>query len=179
MLDVLGLDIDKLQLVAEAAPWAHPGRGGRIQLGPKAQIAWFGELHPRLLEAFDIAGPVVAVELDLDAVPEPRRKPSRSKPVLELSDLMPVSRDFAFVLDRDVPAANVLRAARNADKALIAGVDVFDLFEGASVGEGKKSLAIAVTLQPRDRTLTDEDIERVSTAIVAAVGKATGGVLRN
>ncbi|HVW92000.1 MAG TPA: phenylalanine--tRNA ligase subunit beta [Devosia sp.] len=178
-LDMLGLDIDKLQLVAEAAPWAHPGRGGRVQLGPKAQIAWFGELHPRLLEEFDLAGPVVAFELDLDAVPEPRRKGGRTKPVLELADLMPVSRDFAFVLDRDVPAANVLRAARNADKALISNVDVFDLFEGAALGEGKKSLAIAVTLQPRDRTLTDEEIDRVSAAIVAAVGKATGGGLRN
>jgi phenylalanyl-tRNA synthetase beta chain len=92
---------------------------------------------------------------------------------------MPVSRDFAFVLDRDVPAANVLRAARNADKALIVGVDVFDLFEGGALGEGKKSMAITVSLQPHERTLTDEEIDRVSAAIVAAVAKATGGVLRS
>jgi phenylalanyl-tRNA synthetase beta chain len=178
-LDALGLDIDKLQVSSEAPPWSHPGRGGRIQLGPKLVIAWFGELHPSLLEALDLAGPAVAIEVDLDAVPEPRRKPTRSKPALALSDLMPVARDFAFVLDRDVPAANVLRAARNADKALIAGVDVFDLFEGGALGEGKKSMAITVTLQPRERTLTDEEIDGVSAAIVAAVAKATGGVLRS
>jgi len=178
-LDVLGLEIDKLQLVAEPAAWAHPGRGGRIQLGPKAPIAWFGELHPSLVDELDLAGPVVAFEIDLDAVPAPRRKPTRAKPALELSDLMPVFRDFAFVLDRDVPAATVIRAARNADKALITGVNVFDVFEGAHVGEGKKSLAIEVTLQPREKTLTDEEIERISQLVVGAVTKATGGVLRS
>jgi phenylalanyl-tRNA synthetase beta chain len=178
-LDVLGLDIDKLQLVAEPPAWSHPGRGGRVQLGPKGPIAWFGELHPAWLDALDLTGPVAAFEIDLDAVPEPRRKPTRSKPALELSGLMPVSRDFAFVLDRDVPAAHVLRAARNADKALITAVDVFDVFEGAHVGEGKKSMAVEVTLQARDKTLTDEEIDRISQAIVAAVGKATGGVLRS
>ncbi|HVX82184.1 MAG TPA: phenylalanine--tRNA ligase subunit beta [Devosiaceae bacterium] len=178
VLDLLGLDIDKLQLVAEPAPWAHPGRGGRVQLGPKAPIAWFGELHPAWLEALDIEGPVAAFELDLDAVPEPRRRPARTKPPLELSDLMPLRRDFAFVLDRNVPAATVMRAARNAEKNLITSVSVFDVFEGAHLGEGKKSLAIEVMLQPRDKTLTDEEIDRISQAIVAAVEKATGGVLR-
>jgi len=177
-LDVLGLEIDKLQLVAEPPAWSHPGRGGRIQLGPKLHIGWFGELHPAWLDALDLAGPVVAFELDLDAIPEPRRRPTRSKPAIELSDLMPLSRDFAFVLNSDVPAATVIRAARNADKSLITGVEVFDVFEGAHVGEGKKSMAIAVTLQPRDKTLTDEEIERISQAVVAAVTKATGGTLR-
>jgi phenylalanyl-tRNA synthetase beta chain len=178
-LDALGLDIDKLQLVAEPADWAHPGRGGRLQLGPKTPLAWFGELHPRLTADFDLPGPAVAFALDLDAIPEPRRRPTRSKPALELSGLMPVARDFAFVLDRDVPAAAVIKAARNADKAMITGVEVFDLFEGAALGEGKKSMAIAVTLQPRDKTLTDEEIDKVSAAVVAAVGRATGGLLRS
>ncbi len=178
LLDPLGLAIDKVQLVAEPADWSHPGRGGRIQLGPKNVIGWFGEIHPTLLGEFDIAGPVAAFEVDLDAVPEPRRRPTRAKPALALSDLMPLSRDFAFVVDRDVPAAAILKAARGADKALIAGIDVFDVFEGKHLGEGKKSVAIAVTLQPQDRTLTDEEIEKVSAGIVAAVARATGGVLR-
>ncbi len=178
LLDALGSDIDKLQLVAEPAPWSHPGRGGRIQLGPQKILAWFGEVHPALLAELDVAGPVAAFELDLDALPEPRRKPTRTKPALKLSDLMPLSRDFAFVVDRDVPAATLLKAARGADKALIAAVDVFDVFEGSHVGEGKKSVGLAVTLQPIDKTLTDEDIERVSSAVVAAVTKASGGVLR-
>jgi phenylalanyl-tRNA synthetase beta chain len=126
----------------------------------------------------DLTGPVVAFELDLDAIPEARKKATKGKPALKLSDLMPLERDFAFLVDRKVPAATLLRAARNADKALISGVDIFDLFEGAGVGEGKKSVAIRVTLQPTDKTLTDEDIEKVGASIVSAVGKATGGTLR-
>jgi phenylalanyl-tRNA synthetase beta chain len=174
----MGHDIDKLQLIAEPASWSHPGRGGRIQLGPKVIIGWFGEVHPSELSAFDLTGPVAAFELDLDAIPEPRKKPTRSKPALKLSDLQPVSRDFAFVVDRDVPADKLLRAARNADKALITGVDVFDVFEGKGVGDGRKSVGIAVTLQPVDKTLTDEEIEKVSTAVITAVAKATGATLR-
>jgi phenylalanyl-tRNA synthetase beta chain len=178
LLDGFGHDIDKLQLVAEPAAWSHPGRGGRIQLGPKTVIGWFGELHPALLAELDIDGPVAAFELDLDAVPEPRRRPTRAKPPLELSDLMPLDRDFAFLVDRNVAAATVVRAARNADKALVADVGVFDVFEGKGVPEGKKSIAIAVTLQPRQKTMTDEEIGKVAAAIVGAVEKATGGVLR-
>ena len=178
LLDAMGHDIDKLQLVTEPAAWSHPGRGGRIQLGPKVVIGWFGELHPNELEAFDLVGPVAAFELDLDAIPEPRKKATRAKPALKLSDLHAVSRDFAFVVDRDVPAEKLLRAAKNADKALITGVDVFDVFEGKGVGEGKKSVGIAVTLQPTDKTLTDDEIEKVASAVVAAVAKATGATLR-
>ena len=178
VLDALGYDIDKLQLVAEAPAWAHPGRGGRVQLGPSNAIAWFGELHPAWADEMGLDGTVAAFELDLDAIPEPRRKASRAKPALTLSDLMPVARDFAFLVERDVPAASLLRDARNADKVLIAGADIFDVFEGKGVAEDKKSVGIRVTLQPTDRTLTEEAIDKVSGAIVAAVVKATGGVLR-
>ncbi len=178
LLDALGHDIDKLQLVAEPAPWSHPGRGGRVQLGPKVVIGWFGEIHPSELESFDLAGPVAAFELDLDAIPEPRRKATRAKPALKLSDLQPVARDFAFLVDRDVTAQAILKAARGADKALITDVGVFDVFEGKGVPEGKKSIGIAVTLQPTEKTLTDEEIEAVSQSVVAAVTRATGGTLR-
>ncbi|HWJ88767.1 MAG TPA: phenylalanine--tRNA ligase subunit beta [Pelagibacterium sp.] len=177
-LDALGVDVDKVQVVAEPAAWSHPGRGGRIQLGPKVILGWFGELHPKLLEEFDLDGPVAAFELDLDALPEPRRKATRAKPALVLSSLQAVKRDFAFVLDQSVEAAVLLRAARGADKALITDVTVFDVFSGAHVGEGKKSVAIEVTLQPRDKTLTDEEIDAVSQKIVAAVEKSAGGHLR-
>ncbi len=178
LLDVLGYDIDKLQIVAEPADWSHPGRGGRLQLGPKNIFAWFGELHPALVHDLDIDGPVVGFELDLGALPEPKKKPTRTKPQLQLSDLMPLTRDFAFVVDSTVPAATILKAAQAADKKLITGANVFDIYEGEHVGEGKKSVAIEVSLQPRDKTLTDEDIEAVTTAIVNGVTKATGGVLR-
>jgi phenylalanyl-tRNA synthetase beta chain len=177
-LDALGHDIDKLQIVADAPAWSHPGRGGRVQLGPTNIIAWFGELHPAWAADMDLTGPIVGFELDLDAVPEPRKKPTKSKPALKLSDLMPVERDFAFLVDRDVAAAVLLRAARNADKALITGVDVFDLFEGKGVADDKKSIAIRVTLQPVEKTLTDEEIDKIAGAVVAAVSKATGGTLR-
>ncbi len=179
LLDAMGHDIDKLQVVAEPAAWSHPGRGGRVQLGPKVILGWFGEIHPSLAAEYDLSGPIAAFELDLDAIPEPRRKPTRSKPALKLSDLMPVGRDFAFLVDRDVTAATLLKAARGADKALIADVSVFDVFEGKGVPEGKKSVGLNVTLQPIDRTLTDEEIEKVSTAVVAAVGKASGATLRS
>jgi phenylalanyl-tRNA synthetase beta chain len=178
VLDALGHDIDKLQIVAESPTWAHPGRGGRVQLGPKLIIAGFGELHPALAAELDLTAPVAAFELDLDAIPEPRQKAGKSKGALKLSDLMPVSRDFAFLVNRDVTAAALLKAARNADKALISDVSLFDIFEGKGVPEGQKSVAVAVTLQPTDKTLTDEEIDKVSAAIVAAVGKATGATLR-
>ena len=177
-LEALGLDTDKVQLVAEPAPWSHPGRGGRIQLGPKLTLGWFGELHPAWAKELDLDGPVSAFELDLDLIPEGKRKATRTKPALPLSDLMPLSRDFAFVLDRDVPAATVMKAAKGADKALITAVDVFDVYEGPHVAEGKKSLAIAVNLQPQSKTLTDEEIDALSGKLVAAVEKATGGTLR-
>ena len=177
-LDALGVDIDKVQVVAEPAAWSHPGRGGRVQLGPKVILGWFGELHPSTAELFDLDGPVAAFEIDLDALPEPRQKATKAKPALELSPYQPVKRDFAFVLDNAVEAASLLRAAKGADKALIADVSIFDVFAGAHVREGKKSVAIEVTLQPKDRTLTDEEIEAVSGKIVAAVQKATGGSLR-
>lgn len=178
LLDALGSDIEKLQIVAEPAPWSHPGRGGRVQLGPKVILGWFGELHPALVAELDLTGPVAAFELDLDALPEPKKKATRAKPALALSAFQPVSRDFAFVVDETVEAAAILRAARGADKALIADVTVFDVFTGTHVGAGRKSVAIEVTLQPREKTLTDEEIEAVGGKIVAAVEKATGGTLR-
>jgi phenylalanyl-tRNA synthetase beta chain len=177
VLDALGYDIDKVQLFAEPAPWSHPGRGGRVAQGPKT-LGWFGELHPAWAAELDIDFPVAAFELDLDALPEPRKKATRTKPALDLSALMPLSRDFAFVVDKSVTAGAILKAARGADKALIKDVVVFDVFEGSHVGEGKKSVAIEVTLQPVDKTLTDEEIDKISASIIAAVTKTSGGVLR-
>jgi phenylalanyl-tRNA synthetase beta chain len=146
-------------------------------LGPKNVLGAFGELHPQVLKAMDLSGPAAAFEIYLPAIPVARRK-SSAKPLLVITDLQQVRRDFAFVLDTDVLAGDVIKAALGADKALISGVSVFDVFEGASLGEGKKSLAIEVTLQPREKTLTDEEIEAVAAKIVAQVKKATGGEIR-
>ena len=179
LLSALGAPIQSFQISADAPSWYHPGRSGVIRLGPKNVIGYFGELHPRILDAMDVAGPVVAFEIFPDAIPEPKRKATRAKPPLALSDLQPLRRDFAFVVGEGVTADQVIRAARGADKKLIADVSLFDLFEGGALGEGRKSLAIEVTLQPVEKTLTDEEIEAVSKSIVAAVEKATGGTLRS
>ncbi|MCG8444741.1 MAG: phenylalanine--tRNA ligase subunit beta [Hyphomicrobiales bacterium] len=178
LIAALGGPTDKLQVIARAPDWYHPGRSGILCLGPKNVLAHFGELHPRTLHLLDAEGPMAAFEVFLDALPEPKQKASRSKPSFEVSDLMPVTRDFAFVVEQDVEAQKLLRAAQGADKALIAGVRLFDVYEGGHIEAGKKSLAIEVTLQPREKTLNDDEIEAVSFKIISAVTKATGGILR-
>ncbi len=167
-----------LQVVPGGPPWFHPGRSGTIQIGPKNILGHFGELHPRALEALDAEGPLVAFEVILERIPEPKAKATRAKPVLELSPLQPVERDFAFVVERNVKSADIVRAAQSVDRKLIAGITVFDVYEGQGIEPGKKSIAIAVTIQPRDKTMTDAEIEALAAKIVAEVGKRTGGVLR-
>lgn len=178
VLAALGLDPARAQITRDAPAWYHPGRSATVRLGPKTVLAYFGALHPETLKAMDIDAATVGFEVFLDALPAEKKKSRMRAPMAE-SDLMPVKRDFAFLLDRAVAAGDVVRAAASADKALIASVTVFDVFEGAALGaDGKKSLALEVTLQPKDATLTDKDIEAVSARIVAAVKKATGGEIR-
>ena len=167
----------KVQVGAPGPEWYHPGRSGTLRLGPTV-LAHFGELHPRVAADFDVGGPLVACEVMLDAIPAPKAKTARAKPPVTLSPFQSLRRDFAFVVDAGVRADDLARAARGADKALIAAVRLFDSYEGSELGDGKRSLAIEVTLQPTERTLTDADIEAVSKKITAAVEKATGGVLR-
>ena len=159
-----------------APPWYHPGRSGTLALGAKP-LGYFGELHPDVLAAFEIDAPTAAFEVFLDAIPEPKQK-GKTRAAFAPSPYPPVERDFAFVLDAKIAAEDVVKAARNAERILTERVDVFDVYEGKGVPEGKKSLAIAVRLQPRDRTLTDAEIDAVAAKIVAAVTKATGGTLR-
>lgn len=168
---------DTLSAQAGAPNWYHPGRSGALKLGDRV-MAYFGELHPEIVAAADLKGPVTAFEVFLDAPPLPKAKATKARPKLVLSAFQPLERDFAFLVDAGVEAEKLVRAARNADKALITGARVFDLYAGKGVPEGKKSLAIAVTLQPVERTLTDAEIEAVSDKIVAQVVKATGAVLR-
>jgi phenylalanyl-tRNA synthetase beta chain len=177
LLAGLGFDAGKAQLAREAPAWFHPGRSAVLRLGPKITLGHFGEVHPDTLAALDVTGPVSAFEVFFDAIPPEKRK-GLARAQLEAVDLLPVRRDFAFTLDRDVPAGDVVRAALAADRKLIAAVNVFDVFEGKSLGEGKKSLALEVTLQPREKTLTDEEIDAVSARIVGEVAKATGGEIR-
>jgi len=168
---------DTLSAQSGAPDWYHPGRSGALKLGDRV-MAYFGELHPEIVAAADLKGPVAAFEVFLDAPPLPKAKATKARPKLVLSPFQPLERDFAFLVDTGVDADKLVRAARNADKTLITGARVFDLYAGKGVPEGKKSLAIAVTLQPVERTLTDAEIEAVSNKIVAQVAKATGAVLR-
>jgi len=169
--------VENLLTTADAPAWFHPGRSGVLRLGATV-LAQFGEIHPRVLKALDVKGPAVGFEIDIDRMPQPRAKAGTSRPLLKASPFQPIERDFAFVVSADTPAEKLLRAARGADKALIAGVSVFDQFAGKALGEGKKSIAISVTLQPVDHTLSEAEIEGVAAKIVAAVNKATGGTLR-
>jgi phenylalanyl-tRNA synthetase beta chain len=177
-LAAAGAPVSALQIAPGGPTWLHPGRSGTIQIGPQNVLGYFGELHPRALEALRAEGPLVAFELILERIPEPKPKATRAKPVLELSPLQPVERDFAFVVDRTVKAGDIVRAAQQADRKLVEAVSVFDVYEGEGIAAGKKSIAIAVTLQPREKTMTDEEIEAVAARIVAEVSKRTGGTLR-
>ena len=177
VLSAIGAPVENMSAQGGAPDWYHPGRSGAIKLGDRV-MAHFGELHPEITTAAGLRGPVAAFEVFLEAPPLPKAKATKARPKLVLSPFQPVERDFAFLVDDSVEAEKIVRAARNADKALITGARVFDLYAGKGVAEGKKSIAIAVTLQPVERTLTDAEIEAVSAKIVAQVVKATGAVLR-
>ena len=176
-LTVAAAPVANLQVAREAPGWYHPGRSGTLMLGHKP-LAYFGEIHPTIIRDFELRGAVSAFEVIMDAVPPTRAKKSAARPFLALAVLQPVERDFAFVVEGNMDAARLVRAAASADKNLITGVDLFDVYQGAELGDGKKSLAITVTLQPTDATLTDAEIDIAAEKVVAAVTKATGGVLR-
>ncbi|SCB38256.1 phenylalanine--tRNA ligase subunit beta [Rhizobium hainanense] len=178
VIEACGLPMGNIQIEQGGPAWYHPGRSGTIKMGPKVVLGYFGEFHPKTLEALDVSGALAGFEVYVDAMPEPKKKATRTKPALELSPFQAVKRDFAFVVDKSVEAGAIIRAAVGADRKLVTGVNVFDIFEGASLGEGKKSVAIEVQIQPAERTLTDEDFEALTQKIVANVTKSTGGVLR-
>ena len=174
-LAAMGAPAENVQVSAEPPTWFHPGRAGVLRLGPTV-LGAFGELHPGVTEALDARAPIAGFEVFLDAVPEPRAV--RAKPPVQLSAFQPIERDFAFVVDHSLPAETLLRAARGVDRKLVTEIRLFDVYEGAGLPLGKKSLAVTVRLQPQDRTLTDAEIEAFSKRLVAQVEKATGGALR-
>jgi phenylalanyl-tRNA synthetase beta chain len=176
-LDAAGAPVASLQTAAEAPSWYHPGRSGVLKLGTTV-LAQFGEVHPRVLKALDVDAPAVAFEVFLERLPPAKAKAGKARALLKPSAFQPVERDFAFVVDAGVPAEKLLRAAQNADKALIVNTAIFDAYAGPGIPDGKKSVALSVTIQPVEKTLTDAEIDAIGTKIVAAVTKATGGTLR-
>ncbi|WP_421789281.1 phenylalanine--tRNA ligase subunit beta [Hyphobacterium sp.] len=178
-LDAAGAPVDSLQVAAEARNWWHPGRSGVLRLGPKNVLAEFGEIHPRVLKALGVEGRVIGFEIILDGIPSPKKKAAtKARPALDRAELTPVKRDFAFLVANDVPADTLTRAAKGADKAMITEVSVFDVYAGQGVPEGQVSLALEAVIQPREKTLTDKEIDAIASKIVASVEKATGASLR-
>jgi phenylalanyl-tRNA synthetase beta chain len=177
LLEAAGAPVANLQVMGEAGPQFHPGQSATLRLGPKTVLARFGALHPATLKAFDIDGPVVAVELFLDAIPA-KKTMGFARPAFAPPTLQPVTRDFAFLVAADCAAGDLVRAVRGADKAAIVAAEVFDVFAGQGVPEGKKSVAIEVTLQPGEKSFTEADIKAVSDRIVTAAAKL-GGELRS
>lgn len=178
LLASLGIATGGLQIVAGGPAWAHPGRSATLQFGPKGVIGAFGEVHPRTLKALDVKGPLVAFEIQLDSLPQPKARPTRMKQKLVLSDFQPVIRDFAFIVPGTTATGDMLKTAQSADRNLITDVTLFDIYEGAGVAEGAKSVALAVTLQPTEKTLTDAEIDAVAAKIVADMSKKFGATLR-
>jgi len=175
-LEAAGAPVDKLQVTADARDYWHPGRSGVLRLGPKV-LAEFGEIHPRTLKALDVDGRVLAFEVFLDAIPATKKKPLKARPPLELSGLMAVKRDYAFLMDASSPSADLIKAVKGAEKQLITDVALFDVYQGQGVPEGQVSLALEVTIQPTDKTLTDKEIEAISAKSIANAQKA-GASLR-
>jgi phenylalanyl-tRNA synthetase beta chain len=178
LLAAIGVPAGAIQVVPGGPAFLHPGRSATLQFGPKNIVGWFGELHPGACEALDVEGPLVGFEIVLDDIPAPKTRATRAKPKFERSDFMPVERDLAFVVAESTRAVDILKAALGADRALLAGADVFDVYRGPGVPEGFKSVAVSVTLQPRERTLTDAEIDAAVSKIVAEVAKKTGATLR-
>ena len=179
LLSALGVNANAVQIVPGGPSFLHPGRAATLQFGPKTVVGWFGQLHPSACEALDAEGPIVAFEITLDAIPAPKTKPTKTKPKLVRSDFMAVERDLAFVVGERVTAAEILKAAESAERSLVARVGIFDVYRGEGVAEGAKSIAIHVTLQPRERTLTEAEIDAVVSKIVAEVSRKTGATLRS
>ncbi len=178
VLQALDQSPGKFQVGAPEGTMWHPGRAGTLRLGPKQIVASFGELHPAFLKALDVDGPVLAIEIALDALPIAKAKVGKTRPKLDKADQTPVTRDFAFVVDEKVPAGDITRLALKADPKLITAARVFDVYRGVGISEGKKSVAVEVTLQARGVAFTEEQIEAASAAIVKSVGKGTGATLR-
>ena len=179
LLASLGVSTESMQIAAGAPSWFHPGRSGAMQFGPKSVLGHFGEIHPRILQALGMDGVVAGFELLLDNLPQPKTKATRLKPKLQTSDLQPIRRDFAFVVDGTVRSDDVVKTARGVDRAIVAAVTVFDVYEGQGIQPGSKSIGIEVTLRQLDRTMTDADIEAFSQKLILEVTKKTGGALRN
>ncbi len=176
-LEACGAPAANAQISRDAPDYYHPGRSGSIQLGPNV-LAYFGEIHPGIAQVMDTKFPLAGFEIFLGNIPQAKKKTGTEKPLLKLEPLQPLHRDFAFLVDENIAAEDLTRAAKAADKALITDAQIFDVYQGKGVEPGKKSVALSVTIQPREASLTDKDIEEIMKKISDLVLEKTGGVLR-
>ena len=178
VLASLGIATDRLQTTRKAPDWLHPGRSGALQFGPKDVLAVFGEVHPRIVQALGLDGRYSVFEITLDSLPIAKAKPTKMKSRPAFSDFQPVRRDFAFVVDKTVAAEDLVRCAKSVDKTLVSDVTIFDVYSGTGVAPGKASVALAILLQPQDKTLTDKDLDIFSSKLLSEMAKKTGATLR-
>ena len=171
LLEAAGAPVDNLMVMGEAGDQFHPGQSGTLRLGPKNVLARFGALHPRTLKTFDVEGPVMAVEIFLDAIPAKKGGGGFARPAYAPPALQAITRDFAFLVPADLAAADLVRAVKGADKQAILSARVFDVFAGQGVPEGKKSVAVEVVLQPGEKSFTDAEIKAISDKVVAGAAK--------
>ena len=176
LLAEAGAPVDSLQVMGEAGSQFHPGQSATLRLGPKTVLARFGMFHPATARTFDLDGPVAMAELFLDAIPA-RKATGFARPPYAPPPLQPVTRDFAFLVPAALPAGDLVRAIKGADRANIVAARVFDVFAGAGVPEGHKSLAVEVTLQPTDKSYGEAELKDIAARVVAAAAKL-GAALR-
>jgi len=178
ILSFLNVPLNNLTLSRDVPPYYHSGRAGRFALGNQ-MYGYFGEIHPKILQKYDIHVPVMGAELFLEQIPLPKAKKQTALPLVDIPALLPLTRDFAVVVGRDVLADKILRAVRKADKKYITAVDIFDIYTGEHIAVDKKSVALRVTLQPLDKNFVEQDIENLSQAILRSLVQDVGAVLRS
>jgi phenylalanyl-tRNA synthetase beta chain len=181
-LNEIGISSDKVNVSNKTKKWYHPGRSGLISLGSLSgpELAYFGEIHPIIIKKLDLKTEnVLGFEIFLDNIPNPRKKIRETKPQYIISDYQKVVRDFAFVIDEKYSSGEIINLVKKIDKELIKVVKIFDVYQGDNIDSGKKSIAFNVTLEPKDKTLSDSDIEEVSKKIISTVQETTDAKLRS
>jgi phenylalanyl-tRNA synthetase beta chain len=181
-LNEVGIDNHKITVSNRTKKWYHPGRSGLLSLGSVdgPELAYFGEIHPSITKKLDLrTDNVLGFEIFLDNIPESRKKIREAKPQFVVSDYQKVVRDFAFVIDEKYSSGEIIALVKKIDKQLIKTVKIFDVYQGDNIDTGKKSIAFSVTLEPKDKTLSDKDIDQISKKIISSVHKSTGATLRS
>jgi len=181
-LNEVGIDSSKIMVSNKTKKWYHPGRSGLLSLGSSIgpELAYFGEIHPFIIKKLDLrTDNVLGFEIFLDNIPESKKKIREAKPQFIVSDYQKVVRDFAFVIDEKYESSEIINLVKKIDEDLIKNIKIFYVYKGENIDSGKKSIAFSVTLEPKDKTLSENDIEQISKKIILTVQKSTNATLRS